>query len=233
MDPPPSPPAGPYAVVERLHLRQWAMRCVAPVAAAATNGAGLLDVSWLPRHDAPGWPDETETALRVAGGLLVVASAVLRVLAKGVLVRKRTLTTGGVYGVVRHPFYLANLLGAPGTFLLAGSLGAVIGLAWLALSAPLYASTIAGEEAGLRRLYPDDFERYASRVRALLPGRPPQGSPPAAVTWENLRAEREPPRGLRFLALALAVFGLTLSGGAAIAVTALAGLAFGASFGLR
>lgn len=233
MDVPAPPPAGPYALVERLHLRQWAMRAVAPVAAAATNGAGLLDVSWLPRHDAPGWPPAAETALRAAGGLLVVVSAGLRVLAKGVLVRKRTLTTGGVYGVVRHPFYLANLLGALGTFLLAGSLGAVIGVAWLALSAPLYAATIAGEEQGLRRLYPEEFKRYAAHVRALLPGRPPDGTPAASVTWANLRAEREPPRGLRFLALALAVFGLTLTGGAAAAVTGLAALAFGASFGLR
>src|SRR5262245_46802059 len=100
-----------YAFVEGLHLRPWALRIVLPLAAFATNGAGRLDIAALPRHDAPAFLAHVETALRIAGGALVVLAAALRVLAKGVLVRKTTLTTGGVYGVVRHPFYLANIVG--------------------------------------------------------------------------------------------------------------------------
>jgi len=226
-------PTGTYALVERLHLRQWAMRAVAPLAALATNGAGLLDVSWLPRSDALAVEPRADLALRVAGGVLVATSAALRVAAKGVLVRKTTLTTGGVYGVVRHPFYLANLVGALGTFLVAGPLGAAVGAAWVVVAAPLYAATIAGEEKALRRLFPDAFAAYSARVRALVPGRPPAPRPDARVTWANLSAEREPPRLLRFLALAVLVFGLTLTGPAATVTLAVAAAAFAVSHALR
>jgi protein-S-isoprenylcysteine O-methyltransferase Ste14 len=229
----PLAPAGAYAVVERLHLRQWAMRCVLPLAALASNGSGPFEVSWLPRHDAPGFAPDAELGIRIAGGVLVALSALLRVAAKGVLVRKTTLTTCGAYGVVRHPFYFANLTGAIGTFLLAGSLGAVVAAAWLALAAPIYAATVTGEERALRHLFPAEFAEYSSRVRAMLPGLPPRDAPAGKITWANLVAEREPPRLLRFLAGAVAVLGLTLPAPASNAVLALAGLAFGASYGLR
>src|SRR6185295_18665418 len=68
---------GAYSFVEGLHLRQWAVRAVLPLAALATNGAGRFDVAWLPRHDAPTFLADAETGLRVAGGALVVAAAVL------------------------------------------------------------------------------------------------------------------------------------------------------------
>lgn len=222
-----------YAFVEGLHLRQWAMRAVVPLAAFATNGAGRVDVPWLPRHDAPGLSADAETWLRVGGGALVVAAAVLRVLAKGVLVRKTTLTTGGVYGVVRHPFYLANLVGAAGTLLLAGALGAAVGAAWLVVAAPAYVVTIRGEESALARIYPSEFAGYASRVRALVPGLPPRDGPKTPVTWSNLVVEREPPRLLRFVAGAAVVFGLTFTGAASTAVLAAAAAAFGASYLFR
>jgi len=222
-----------YAVVERLHLRQWALRAVPPLAALATNGAGPLDVARLPRHDAPGFSPSAQIAIRVGGAALVVVAAALRVLAKGVLVRKTTLTTGGVYGVVRHPFYLANLLGAFGTFCIAGALGAVVGAAWLVLATPIYVATIRGEETALARLFPAEFSEYAARVRALVPGIPPRGRPTTRVTWTNLVAEREPPRLLRVLAAALAVQGLTLSGAASTACLVAAAAAFAASHLLR
>jgi protein-S-isoprenylcysteine O-methyltransferase Ste14 len=215
-------PGAAYGFVERLHLRQWCLRAVLPLAALAAAAS------------ASQWPPlAAEAAFRGTGVLLVVASAALRIAAKGVLVRKTTLTTGGVYGVVRHPFYLANLAGAAGTFLLAGPLGAAVGAAWLVAAAPVYAATIAGEDAALRRLFPEEFAAYASQVRALVPGRPPPGRPAANVTWANLVAEGEPPRLLRFLAAAAVVAGLTLTDGATIAVLAAAALLFGASHGLR
>jgi protein-S-isoprenylcysteine O-methyltransferase Ste14 len=228
-----SPPDGRYALVEGLHLRQWAQRAVLPVAVLATNGSGFLDVDWLPRADALGWQPRTVVALRIAGAVLVAISAALRVAAKGVLVRKTTLTTAGVYGVVRHPFYLANLAGAAGTLLLAGPLGAVAAVAWLAAALPLYRVTIAGEESGLARLYPDEFRRYAGAVPALLPRRLRTDAPRARVTWSNLRAEREPPRLARFVAGAAAVAALAFDGpGAVVALCAAAAL-FACSYLVR
>jgi protein-S-isoprenylcysteine O-methyltransferase Ste14 len=222
-----------YDLVEGLHLRQWAMRAVLPLAALATNGAGRLDVAWLPRRADLGLPPTVETGLALFGGALVVAAAALRVLAKGVLVRKETLTRGGVYARVRHPFYLANLVGALGTFLLAGSLGAMVGTAWIAAAAPLYLVTIRAEDSALARLFPAESAAYAARVRALLPGRRAPDAPAARPTWSNLVAEREPPRLLRFLAGALLVLGLTLPGAPGDVVLVAGALIFAASYLLR
>ncbi len=202
-----------YRVVEGLHLRQWLARSAAPLAVLCTNGAGVLEVAWLPRHDAAaawcGLPPSATTALRVVGLALVAVAAVLRVQAKGVLVRRTTLTTHGAYARVRHPFYLAAVLGGAGTLLLAGSLGAVVAVAWVALAVPVYAVTIAGEEDGLRTLYPEAWARYAATVPALLPrlARAARDGDAAGErsTWANLVREREPPRLLRFLAGAAAV----------------------------
>jgi protein-S-isoprenylcysteine O-methyltransferase Ste14 len=228
-----SPPARSYELVEGLHLRQWALRAVLPLAALATNGVGLLDTKGLLTSRGLGIEPTAAIAIRVAGAALVLGAVALRVAAKGVLVRRTTLTVGGVYGLVRHPFYLANLLGAAGTFLLAGPLGAAIALVWLVAALPLYAVTITGEERALARLYPEDFSRYAATVPALLPRRLRSVGPPAHVTWENLRAEREPPRLIRFVAGAAAVAALTFDGPAAIVALCAAGALFLCSYCVR
>jgi len=209
-----------YRFVEGLHLRQWLARATAPLAILCTNGAGLLDREALPRHDAPiEWFSlraETELGVRIAGALLMLLAAWLRVESKGVLVRRVTLTTGGVYARVRHPFYLAVLIGSVGLLLFAGALGAVVATAWLALAAPVYAATVAGEEDGLGTLFPDAWEAYARDVPRLLPlpGRRAARSDAAPrVTWSNLVREHEPPRLLRFFGAAAAVGGFVVPDG--------------------
>lgn len=222
-----------YLVVERLHLRQWMLRAALPLAILATNGAGWLRVGFLPRHDAPGFSPGLALALRAAGAALVLGSAALRVAAKGVLVRKTTLTRAGVYGRVRHPFYLANLAGAAGTFLCAGPLGAVAGAGWLAAALPVFLVTVAGEEAGLRRLHGEEFERYAADVPALLPRARRTRGAPGGPTWEGLWTEREPPRLLRFVGGALLVAGSAATGAAAAALLAAGAASFAASYVVR
>ena len=106
-------------------------------------------------------------------------------------------------------------------------------LALLAVAAPIYAVTIRGEDAELRALFPAEFARYEASVAALLPGRPPVTCERAPVTWRNLVAEREPPRLLRFLAGAVIVLALTLTGVPSNVLLAIAAVAFGASYGLR
>jgi hypothetical protein len=133
---------------------------------------------------------------------------VLRVHAKGVLVRKTSLTTGGAYRLVRHPFYLANLIGVAGVFALAGTLGLAYASVFMVVAVPVFLLTIRGEEHGLRALYGAAFDGFARRVPALvpLPGRlGPRPRDPVRVSWTNLVREHEPARLLRFLAGALAV----------------------------
>jgi len=225
-----------YRFVEGLHLRQWLARATAPLAIACTNGAGLLDWDVLPRHDAPlawtGLPAEAETVVRVAGALLIVLAAWVRVESKGVLVRRVTLTTGGAYAWVRHPFYLAVLLGAVGLFLLSGALGVIVAAVWLSLAAPVYAATVAGEEDGLGTLFPDDWESYSRRVPRLLPlrgRRTPVEGTQVRVTWRNLVAEHEPPRLLRYFGATAAVGGCVVGGSAGLGLLGLAAALFVAS----
>jgi protein-S-isoprenylcysteine O-methyltransferase Ste14 len=204
----------PYDRVEGLHLRQWALRLVPPLAILATNGAGFVALPALPAWDAPlracGAPPALGTVVTLAGGASVAAAAVLRVLAKGVLVRKATVTRTGAYAAVRHPFYLANLLGAVGTFALAGPLGALVAVAWLAAALPIYLVTIDGEEQGLRRLHGPAWDEYAARVPRLVPRGLPSRGVFAGMTWRNLVDEGEPPRCLRFLAGAVVVLACRL-----------------------
>ncbi len=225
-----------YRFVEGLHLRQWLARATAPLAIACTNGAGLLDWDVLPRHDAPiGWfalPAETETGVRIAGAVLILIAAWLRVESKGVLVRRVTLTTGGAYAHVRHPFYLAVLLGSVGLLLFAGALGACAAAVWTALAAPVYAATVAGEEDGLGTLFPDAWDAYARDVPRLvpIPGRRAAATDtPLRVTWTNLVSEHEPPRLLRFFGAVSAVGGCMTGDSAGLALLGLAALLFAAS----
>lgn len=220
-----------YRAVEGHHLRQWLVRGSVPLALLATNGAGWLDVAALPRFDLP-WarlPAAAPAACTAAGALLVTVAALLRVLSKGVLVRKTTLTTGGVYRLVRHPFYLATILGSLGVLLLAGPLGALVGVVWLVLAVPVFGITVAGEEDGLGTLFPARWDAYAAAVPRLLPGLRlgPRPAEPVRTTWRNLRQEGEPPRLLRFLGGALAVAAFALGG--VPALLAAAALLFAAS----
>jgi protein-S-isoprenylcysteine O-methyltransferase Ste14 len=225
-----------YRFVEGMHLRQWLARATAPLAIACTNGAGLLDWDVLPRHDAPlAWaalPAETETVVRIVGASLIVLAAWLRIESKGVLVRRVTLTTGGAYAWVRHPFYLAVLVGSVGLFLLSGALGAVVAAVWLALAAPVYAATVAGEEDGLGTLFPGDWSSYSGRVPRLLPFRgrcAPTTGAELRVTWRNLVREHEPPRLLRYFGATAAVGGSVAGGPAGLTLLGVAAVLFVAS----
>ena len=225
-----------YRLVEGAHLRQWLSRLAAPVAIACTNGAGLLEVSWLPRHDAPlawlGLPPTPAAWLSPIAAALIVAAVWLRVQSKGVLVRRTTLTTGGIYARVRHPFYLAIMLGSVGLLALAGPLGAIAAFLWIALAAPVYSVTVSGEEDGLGTLFPDAWEDYSRQVPRLVPipgHRAAMAGKDVRITWANLVAEHEPPRLLRYLGSVAAVLGCGLGGGLGTALLGTAAALFALS----
>ncbi|MCE9635875.1 MAG: isoprenylcysteine carboxylmethyltransferase family protein [Planctomycetes bacterium] len=236
--------ATPYHRIERAHMRQWVLRVVPPLAVLATNGTGWLDIAALPRFDGPlaaaGLPPYARggavAAIRCTGAALVLTAAALRIGAKGVLVRKTTVTTAGVYGLVRHPFYLASMVGAVGVFAVAGPLGAALAMAWLVVALPVFLITVRGEEAGLRRIHGPAWDAYAARVPRLLPTgarandrSSVEPGPPSRVTWANLVVEGEPPRGLRFLAGALVVAAFGVGGTLGIGLAAAGALCWGAS----
>jgi protein-S-isoprenylcysteine O-methyltransferase Ste14 len=77
------------------------------------------------------------------------------------------LRTDGVYGVVRHPMYLAVLVGSFGEVLRSGQLVPVLGL--VALSAVLHVKAGYEEHLLLDRFGPA-YAAYAARVPRLVPG---------------------------------------------------------------
>ena len=121
----------------------------------------------------------------VAGGVLAAIGGIVLVVALTDLGRMTTpfpepigaggLVGSGVYGVVRHPMYVAVMLIALGLAGFAGSSGGVA--AWPALVA-FFVAKAAHEEKRLGAVYPG-YEAYRQRVRGRFvprPTRPPEAS---------------------------------------------------------
>ncbi|WP_428564461.1 MAG: methyltransferase family protein [Solidesulfovibrio sp. DCME] len=104
------------------------------------------------------------------GGTLVLLGLVLYTLgvfAVYAAVDARQLATRGVYGVLRHPLYAAWVWClVPGFALLQGTpltLGAPV------VAAILYRLCIPHEEAELRRVFGQAYDRYRERVGGIVP----------------------------------------------------------------
>ncbi|MGE5580304.1 MAG: methyltransferase family protein [Bacillota bacterium] len=78
-----------------------------------------------------------------------------------------SLVTQGIYGYARHPMYTGLLLVGGGVPLLARSPWGMA--AALVLLTPAMVMRIREEEASLMITYGDDYRRYATRVRRLIP----------------------------------------------------------------
>ncbi|MFC4553808.1 methyltransferase family protein [Georgenia faecalis] len=157
-----------------------------------TRGRGLVAAQMAliaalvlrPRRDR--WRRRPRGLLRVAGGVLLAAGAVV-----GGLGARRlgpaltpmpqprpgaTLRTDGVYGVVRHPIYAGLVLGAVGRAATTGlgrhvvAAGALVGVLTL---------KVRDEEVLLRERFPD-YDAYAERTPRLLPGVGARRRPPPA-----------------------------------------------------
>ena len=116
-------------------------------------------------------------AVNVAGGCLVTVALVI----VGISYRhidmwtlmavpqvsgsSRTLISGGLYGRIRHPRYLALILASAGNFMLTGSywlLGAFV------LTTALTLLLIRVEERELCAYFGDAYRAYSSEVPALV-----------------------------------------------------------------
>lgn len=79
----------------------------------------------------------------------------------------------GIYGVVRHPRYLSVIVGTAGFSMLVNYLG---GYLMVLGSMPVLYLVILLEERELSRRFGAEYEKYRSRVPALIP-RMPKGRP--------------------------------------------------------
>jgi len=133
------------------------------------------------------------------GGLVaMLGGEALRLWAAAHIRKDKALAATGPYAMVRNPLYLGSALLAGGACLaLTDPARPLRSLAlWAAVSllfSWFYAPTIRSEEAHLARLFGPGFERYASRVPALLPDPRLLGEAvrTSRADWASLRRNRE------------------------------------------
>jgi len=112
-----------------------------------------------------------------AGVLIALAGGLVRILTIGLVYIKRggrdkkvyaeTLVTDGIFGHVRNPMYLGNLLIAAGICLLYGSAWVYAGVFSLFLF--IYISIVTAEERFLAGKFGETFESYCNQVPRFVP----------------------------------------------------------------
>ena len=128
------------------------------------------------------------------GAALVFLGVALQVYAKGCLRQNQTVSMGGPYRFVRHPFYTANFLLDLGLAVMSGwwPLMVALPLWWLLV----YVPTMRREEAILTGLFPDTYPDYQRRLPRLMPFRRPLaggGRRLLLAQQQHHRAHRPPP----------------------------------------
>jgi protein-S-isoprenylcysteine O-methyltransferase Ste14 len=138
---------------------------------------GLLDAflpAWTDRKAF--WILDGETVRRL-GVVLFALGGALRIWPVFVLGRRfsglvaiqpgHTLTTSGVYAVIRHPSYLGLLVGSLGWGL---AFRSGVGVLLAALLLPPLLARIRAEERLLHSQFGAEYDAYCARTSRLLPG---------------------------------------------------------------
>lgn len=106
------------------------------------------------------------------------------------LQKNQVLAANGPYALVRNPMYL-------GRFFIIGGFLLLLGQPWIllpyAIGYWLYMDSRVGrEEARLRRIFGESYERYCAQVRRFVPGLPQPGQPVATWSWKLFRQNHGP-----------------------------------------
>lgn len=101
------------------------------------------------------------------GVLLVISGVALRLAALGVIHKKESLATTGVYSLCRHPLYLGSMVLAFGFCLLLNDIENYILSALYFLI--FYPIAMIWEEARLATRFGESFDRYRAATPLLLP----------------------------------------------------------------
>jgi protein-S-isoprenylcysteine O-methyltransferase Ste14 len=108
------------------------------------------------------------TRMSVLLGLPVAfVGAIFRALAAGVIKKDAAIATSGVYAMTRNPLYFGSSLLACGFALM--SWNEIAAGLLLVPFAVIYPTVILREEAHLKRLFPQEFQVYRSKVPRFFP----------------------------------------------------------------
>lgn len=110
----------------------------------------------------------TEVGMLI-GLLLLMVGCFLHFLSKGVLIRNIVLTRKGIYGIIRHPYYLSN-------YLIDSSFCVLSGNPYLLLAYPFlffwaYGPTLRKEETYLSSNHGNIVTKYISEIPQIFPDR--------------------------------------------------------------
>ncbi len=108
----------------------------------------------------------TDTTV-LAGSLIFVVGAAIRLWAAAYLIKSHHLTTCGPYAYTRNPLYVGNFL--IGLGVMAMSDNAFLMFYYVVAFYYLYAGTVREEEKDLRRKYGKAFDDYAVSVPLFVP----------------------------------------------------------------
>jgi phospholipid methyltransferase len=103
----------------------------------------------------------------IAGAAFAVAGLALRGWASGHLKKNQELTISGPYAYTRNPLYLGTLILGTGVAVAGGAIWFVA--LFIALYLAVYAPVMSAEAETVRRLFPQQYEAYSSRVPLFFP----------------------------------------------------------------
>ena len=137
----------------------------------------------------------------VAGFVLVLLGASVRLMANATLIKDRELVTHGIYRMTRNPLYLGSSLVAIGFALMSWSFWILGVLVFILI--PLYSRMISIEEKYLTALYPDAFPSYMKSVPKFLPDFSRIGNLSGTMDISRLKSSKELVSTALFILLSL------------------------------
>jgi hypothetical protein len=122
----------------------------------------------------------TDLPVMIAGLVALAVGCALHVLVKGVLIRNTVLCKGGIYDIVRNPYYLSNYLIDSSFCLLSGNIYLLFIYPFLFFWA--YGPAFREEDELLHSIYGPDFAKYAAETPQVFPSADSMGK------WSKLLA---------------------------------------------
>jgi len=113
------------------------------------------------------WFGQPTQELLIAGSVVAVVGALIRLWASGHVKKNKVLATDGPYAYVRHPLYVGNILILLGFSMASNIWWAYALMVFLILF--YYPPAISYEDAKLHRIFGEEWQSWSRNIHALIP----------------------------------------------------------------